>query len=139
MKAWSRTGRESSPMDHISVFGSHIAVQNQQRNAAVRVRDAAPLFAALGDKTRLRLLGRLSAGGPLSITRLGAHAPVSRQAVTKHLQVLSEAGLVRGSRPGRERSWELEPRRPDQAQEYLGSISRQWNAALVRLKEFVER
>ena len=75
---------------------------------APQVRDAAPLFAALGDETRLRLIVRLSSGGPGSITQLSAKSAVSRQAITKHLRVLSDAGLVRSTRRGRESVWELE-------------------------------
>lgn len=104
-----------------------------------RVMDAAPLFAALGDETRLRLLTRLCAGGPLSITRLSSPSDVSRQAITKHLDVLREAGLVRSRREGRERIWELEPKRLDDAHRYLERISRQWDEALERLRAFVER
>jgi DNA-binding transcriptional ArsR family regulator len=107
--------------------------------APAQVRDAAPLFAALGDETRLRLLVRLSSGGPLSSSRLSTKASVSRQAITKHLEVLSEAGLVRSNRRGRERIWELEPNRLDAAHRYLERISRQWDEALDRLKTFVER
>lgn len=106
--------------------------------AAAEVRDAVPLFAALGDETRLRLLVRLSSGGPGSIARLSARSAVSRQAITKHLKVLSRAGLVRGNRRGRERIWELEPRRLADAHAYLDQISRQWDQALDRLKRFVE-
>jgi len=105
---------------------------------SAEVRDAAPLFAALGDETRLRLLVRLSSGGPGSIARLSAKSRVSRQAITKHLAVLSEAGLVRSQRHGRERIWELEPKRLADAHEYLERISRQWDDALDRLKKFVE-
>jgi DNA-binding transcriptional ArsR family regulator len=108
------------------------------RASAARVREAAPLFAALGDTTRLRLLLRLSANGPESIARLSAKSAVSRQAITKHLEVLARAGLVRGSRLGRERIWELEPARLADAREYLEGISRQWDHALERLKSFVE-
>jgi DNA-binding transcriptional ArsR family regulator len=107
--------------------------------AAREVRDAAPLFAALGDETRLRLLLRLSSGGPGSIARLSEKSQVSRQAITKHLEVLAEAGLVRGSRQGRERIWQLEPERIGEAHDYLERISRQWDDALARLKTFVER
>ena len=100
---------------------------------ATRVRDAAPLFAALGDETRLRLLARLSAHGPDSITGLSARAEVTRQAITKHLTVLSRAGLVRDERRGRERIWQLEPRRLAEAREHLEQISRLWDDALGRL------
>lgn len=106
--------------------------------APAHVRAAAPLFAALGDETRLWLLVRLSSDGPGSIARLSAKAPVSRQAITKHLGVLSEAGLVRGLRRGRECIWELEPKRLADAHRSLDRISRQWDHALDRLKAFVE-
>src|SRR5437870_4628734 len=94
---------------------------------AARVQDAAPLFAALGDETRLRLVLRLASTGPESISRLTAKAPVSRQAVKKHLDVLSRAGLVRGDRRGREHIWTLEPKRLDEARMHLDTISRQWD------------
>lgn len=105
---------------------------------AAQVRDAAPLFAALGDETRLRLVMRLAAGGPGSITRLSANAKVSRQAISKHLDVLSSAGLVRSTRRGRERVWDLAPERLSDAQEYLDRISRMWDQAIDRLRAFVE-
>lgn len=110
------------------------------RSSAVRARveDAAPLFAALGDETRLRLLSSLSSGGPRSITRLSADTPVSRQAITKHLRVLSDAGLVKSARRGREHVWDLEPRRLAEAHRHLDRISKQWDDALDRLKLFVE-
>ena len=107
-------------------------------SGAVAVRDAAPLFAALGDPTRLDLLMRLSSGGPGSIARLSEKSRVSRQAITKHLNVLSDAGLVRGARRGRESVWQLAPRRLDDARRYLDRISRQWDVALESLRRFVE-
>jgi DNA-binding transcriptional ArsR family regulator len=106
--------------------------------AAAAVRDAAPLFAALGDETRLGLLVRLSTSGPGSIAHLGTKARVSRQAVTKHLEVLAEAGLVRDAWRGRERIWEIDRARFAEAHDYLERISRQWDSALARLKAFVE-
>lgn len=105
---------------------------------APEVRDAAPLFAALGDETRLRLFVRLASGGPGTTTELSEKAAVSRQAISKHLQVLSRAGLVRSARRGRERVWDLESRRLADAHAYLERISRQWDEALGRLKAFVE-
>jgi DNA-binding transcriptional ArsR family regulator len=106
--------------------------------AASRLPGAAPLFAALGDETRLRLINRLSSGGPGSITHLSERSTVSRQAITKHLRVLSDVGLVRSSRRGRERVWDLEPKRLADAHDYLDHISQQWDEALDRLKKFVE-
>ena len=98
----------------------------------------AALFSALGDDTRLRLLGRLSARGPGSTAHLGATVQVTHQAVTKHLEVLSAAGLVRSRRRGRERIWQLEPARLAAAHGYLDRISQQWDDALARLQRLVE-
>jgi DNA-binding transcriptional ArsR family regulator len=97
------------------------------------------VFAALGDETRLRLVARLSEDGPLSIARLTDGAEVTRQAITKHLNVLAGAGLVRGLRHGRERLWELEPDQLEEARRQLDAISRSWDEALARLAAFVER
>jgi DNA-binding transcriptional ArsR family regulator len=110
----------------------------QRRIASRSLERAAPLFAALGDESRLWLLSRLSSDGPSSIARLSDGARITRQAVTKHLHVLSDAGLVRGSREGRESLWELETKRLEDARGALLEIERQWEAALRRLKVFVE-
>lgn len=100
--------------------------------------DAVPLFAALGDAIRLRLLRRLSAGGPLSITRLSEGTGVTRQAITRHLYALGDVGLVRHARRGREQVWDLNPKRLDKAKRYLDQISAQWEDAAERLRAFVE-
>jgi DNA-binding transcriptional ArsR family regulator len=99
---------------------------------------SAPIFAALGDETRLHVVARLSAGGPLSITELTEGSDVTRQSVTKHLEVLAAAGLVRDFRQGRERVWELRTRRLAEARRVLEEISKEWDEALERLKAFVE-
>ena len=99
---------------------------------------SARVFAALGDETRLRLVVRLCDDGPASITRLTAEFRMSRQAVTKHLQVMERVGLVRNARRGRESVWRLEQRRIREARHYLEAISKQWDAALSRLQKFVE-
>lgn len=96
------------------------------------------MFVALADTTRLRLLGRLSVDGPLSITRLSEGTGVTRQAITRHLHVLGDAGLVRHDRRGRERVWELDRKRLEKAQRYLDQIAAQWDDAADRLKAFVE-
>jgi DNA-binding transcriptional ArsR family regulator len=100
--------------------------------------DAAPVFAALGDPTRLRVVARLCAHGPLSIARLSDGSNVTRQAITKHLHALADGGLVRARRHGREQIWELEPGRLALAHRWLDQISEQWDAAIGRLKAFVE-
>ena len=110
------------------------------RSRAARAHDgSAPVFAALGDATRLQLVARLSAEGPQSITRLAAGTDVTRQAVTKHLQVLADAGLVTGARDGRENVWTIEQRGLDDARRALDVISREWDATIGRLKAYVER
>ncbi len=106
--------------------------------AAAKRADAALLFAALGDATRLRIVARLCEEGPLSIRRLTNGAKVSRQAITKHLHALEEAGLARGSRAGRESVWALRANRLASVQRYLDQISHDWDAALGRLRAFVE-
>jgi DNA-binding transcriptional ArsR family regulator len=92
----------------------------------------------LGDKTRLRIVSRLCDDGPMSIAMLTAGSNVTRQAITKHLRVMARAGLVRGTRHGRESIWQLDQRRLKEACHYLDLISKQWDEALARLREFVE-
>ena len=99
---------------------------------------SAPVFAALGDVTRLRLVARLSGGQPCSITQLSTGSAVTRQAITKHLHVLSDAGLVRSHRQGREQMWELNLRRIQEARRRLDWIAQQWDGALARFKLMVE-
>jgi DNA-binding transcriptional ArsR family regulator len=106
--------------------------------AAIRLTEAAPVFAALGDVTRIRLVARLSADGPLSISHLSEGTGVTRQAITKHLRAMGDAGLVRDTRRGRERIWELEPKRLEKARRSLDQISADWDSAINRLKAFVE-
>jgi DNA-binding transcriptional ArsR family regulator len=96
------------------------------------------VFAALGDPTRLSVLGRLSHGEPQSIARLTDGTRLSRQAVTKHLRVLEDAGVVRSVRTGRETMFALEPKPLERARRYLDEVSAQWDDALARLKAYVE-
>jgi DNA-binding transcriptional ArsR family regulator len=98
----------------------------------------APLFAALGDSTRLELIGRLSLGRPSSISALTEGSRLTRQAITKHLRILEEVGLVRGERRGRETRFHFVPRPIDEARRFLDHVTRQWDGALGRLKAFVE-
>ncbi len=99
---------------------------------------AAPVFTALGDTTRLVLVTRLCDEGPLSIARLTEGTSLTRQAVTKHLEVLSEAGLARAAWRGRERQWRVDAKRLAEVRRLLAQISGQWDAALGRLKRLVE-
>ena len=100
--------------------------------------DPAVVFAALGDPTRLSLIGKLSGDGRLSISRLAEGSALTRQAVTKHLRVLESAGVVGSERSGRESLYSLKPAPIAEMCSYLNGISRQWDDALARLKAFVE-
>ncbi|MBI3716894.1 MAG: helix-turn-helix transcriptional regulator [Betaproteobacteria bacterium] len=105
---------------------------------AKSAHNAAPVFAALGDETRMRLVATLCAGGALSIAQLTAGTDITRQAVTKHLTVLADAGLVRDVKVGRERLWEFQPAKLLAAIRSLDAIAQQWDRALQRLKLAVE-
>ncbi|SEE91728.1 transcriptional regulator, ArsR family [Rhizobiales bacterium GAS191] len=102
------------------------------------LKDRASVFAALGDETRLSLIGKLSNGRPQSISRLAEGSTLTRQAITKHLRVLEGAGVVHGIRVGRESLFEFRPEPLDELQSYLECVSDQWDHALARLKSFVE-
>lgn len=106
---------------------SHTAVQRH-----------APVFAALGDRTRLSLVTNLSSGLPRSISQLTKGSRLTRQAITKHLRVLERAGIVHGMRTGRESLFRLDPKPIEGIKEYLNFVSEQWDQALARLKAFVE-
>lgn len=98
----------------------------------------AQAFAALGDRTRLELVQKLSTGEARSISQLTASTSITRQAVTKHLVVLAEVGLVRGTKIGRENLYVLEGGRVGELSDYLEDVGRQWDDALGRLRTFVE-
>src|SRR5271169_5991363 len=114
-------------------------MSHKRRNVhAARRQARAPVFAALGDETRLALLAKLSDGRPASISELTRGSRLTRQAITKHLRVLENVGIVRCVRAGRESRFEFDPRPIAGMKEYLDSVSRQWDQALSRLKSFVE-
>src|SRR5712691_10059743 len=100
---------------------------------------SAAVFAALGDETRLHLVSRLCDAGPISIAKLTIGFAITRQAVTKHLRVMEDAGLVRSTRHGRESVWQLEQKRLAEVHRYLELVSKEWDDTLGRLKSFVER
>lgn len=102
-------------------------------------RAHAPVFAALGDETRLSLLTKLCSGQPRSISQLTSGSRLTRQAITKHLRVLEKAKIVHCSRSGRESLFEFDPRPLEEIRSYLDLVSEQWDQALTRLKSFVER
>jgi DNA-binding transcriptional ArsR family regulator len=112
--------------------------RNIRRRIKSNRRAPAPIFAALGDKTRLWLVAKLCSGEPWSITQLTSGSTLTRQAITKHLLVLEHAGIVRCVRKGRESLFEFDPAAIGQARNYLDQVSAEWDQALHRLKVFVE-
>jgi DNA-binding transcriptional ArsR family regulator len=108
------------------------------RSGGAKRRSHAPVFAALGDETRLALVARLSGGRPCSISQLTEGSKLTRQAITKHLRVLEGAGLVRCMRAGREALFEFDPEPIDETRKYLDQVSELWDRKLSRLKAFVE-
>ena len=101
-------------------------------------RAHAPVFAALGDETRLALIAKLLRGQVRSISQLTEGSRLTRQAITKHLRVLERARIVRSVRRGRESLFEFDPEPIEGIKEYLDFVSEQWDQALSRLKSFVE-
>ena len=97
------------------------------------------MFAALGSVTRLELLSRLGDGRDYSITELTDGLDLTRQAITKHLQVLQHAGIVNSRRVGRESRFTIRPGPITQAKDYLTRVSDQWDESIARLRATVER
>jgi DNA-binding transcriptional ArsR family regulator len=112
--------------------------RNRRSSLAARGQDCAPIFAALGDATRLSLVAKLSAGQPHSISQLTRGSRLTRQAITKHLRVLESVGMVHSVRTGRESRFAFDPRPIQGMKQYLDFVSEQWDQALSRLKSFVE-
>ena len=113
--------------------------ESRRRTAPRALAHTAPIFAALGDETRLAIVVRLGSAGPHSIAQLAAESHLTRQAITKHLDVLGGAGLVSSERRGRERIWNFEADNMAAARQFLDDVSSQWDEALARLQKFVEK
>jgi DNA-binding transcriptional ArsR family regulator len=116
----------------------HRAPSKKTPSETPSLANSAPIFAALGDETRMRLIGVLLAGAALSITQLTSGTEITRQAVTKHLHVLADAGWVRDIKVGREHLWVFESTKLEEARRSLDLIARQWDHALEKLKKVVE-
>ena len=110
-----------------------------RKRITAKPKARARVFAALGDKTRLALVAKLCSGEPCSIAQLSEESKLTRQAITKHLGVLERAGIVRSSHAGRERIFQFDPEPIENLQEYLTSVSKQWDQTLSRLKAHVEK
>ena len=107
-------------------------------SSPIELEDRASIFAALGDATRLSLLGTLLDGSSRSISQLTQGSRLTRQAISKHLHVLAQAGIVASERVGRESRYQLRPEPLHAAQAYLAAVSEQWGQALERLRSFIE-
>ena len=114
-------------------------MSRKARSSAAERRAHAPIFAALGDETRLALVSKLSEGAPCSIVQLTEGTHLTRQAVTKHLRVLTNARIVRSVKSGRENLFELDPAPLREVRDYAEVVSAQWDSAIGRLKAFVEK
>jgi DNA-binding transcriptional ArsR family regulator len=113
-------------------------MSHKRHNLAARRQLRAPVFAALGDDTRLSLVAKLCAGQPYSISQLTEGSRLTRQAVTKHLRVLESVGIVHSVHRGRESLFEFDPKPIEETRKYLDLVSEQWDQALSRLKSLVE-
>ena len=113
-------------------------MSRNRRGVGSKRRARAPVFAALGDETRLALVATLSGGEPHSISQLTEGSRLTRQAITKHLRVLEQVGIVRCVRAGRESLFKFAPEPIEEMKQYLDFVSQQWDEALSRLKAFVE-
>ena len=113
-------------------------MSHKQPRRIVRRHSRAPVFAALGDETRLQLVAKLAAGEPRSISQLTEGSRLTRQAITKHLRVLEGVGIVRCVRMGRESRFQFDPEPIEEMKKYLDFVYEQWDQALNRLKAFVE-
>ena len=112
--------------------------RKSRSSITAKQRAHAPVFAALGDETRLSLVAKLSGGRPRSISQLTHGSRLTRQAITKHLRVLENAAIVHSIRRGRESLFEFDPVPMQEIKKYLDLVSEQWDQALSRLKSFVE-
>jgi DNA-binding transcriptional ArsR family regulator len=105
---------------------------------AVYLEPLSPVFNALGDANRLRIITRLCDGGPCSTAQVTSVVSVSRQAATKHLLLLEAVGLVSSERHGRDRIWRVDPKPLTEASDYLTALSVRWDRAIDRLRNYVE-
>src|SRR5271169_364941 len=112
--------------------------RRSRSSVAAKRRAPAPVFAALGDETRLLLVAKLCDGRPCSISQLSRGSRLTRQAITKHLRVLENVGMVHSVRSGRESLFEFDPEPIEEMKKYLDRVSELWDQKLSRLKSFVE-
>ena len=110
-----------------------------RKRITAKPKAKARVFAALGDKTRLALVAQLCSGQPASISQLSDDSKLTRQAITKHLGVLERAGIVSSAQAGRERLFSFEPEPLQDLQQYLASVSKQWEQTAAKFKSQVRK
>jgi len=96
------------------------------------------LWSAIGDPSRRRVLDLVVSNGEVSASWLARHVPFSRQAVSKHLVVLEQAGLISRRKQGREVLYQVEADRLDQATRAMAQLATQWDRRLSTIKQLAE-
>jgi DNA-binding transcriptional ArsR family regulator len=102
-------------------------------------RNVDAVFAALSDPTRRGVIRALSEEGPSTVTELAARLPVTRQAVTKHLDALEDAGLVAATAEGRSRRYRLTPGPMTRAMSWMADVGAEWDERLEDLRRHLAR
>lgn len=97
-----------------------------------------PIFAALADPMRRKLLMNLAENSPKTATQLAEEYPITRQGILKHLDILEGAGLVVVYQKGREKRYSLTPEPLNEVDQWIRDISAKWDERLLRLKNFLE-
>ncbi len=93
---------------------------------------------ALSDPLRIEILDRVSTGSEVTVSQLAAVVPITRQAVTRHVKTLEDAGLITGSRQGREHRYRVDLKPIDEAGRWLDARARSWDQALNHLANYLE-
>src|SRR5687768_13596173 len=97
-----------------------------------------PIFDALADPLRRKLLVNLAENSPKTATQLAAEFPITRQGILKHLNILEEARLVTVYQRGREKRYSLTPEPLSELEQWIREISAKWDERLLRLRVFIE-
>ncbi|MEP7289520.1 MAG: metalloregulator ArsR/SmtB family transcription factor [Chloroflexota bacterium] len=100
--------------------------------------DNAPIFAALADPMRRKLLINLAENSPKTVTQLASEYPITRQGILKHLQILRDAGLVAVHQQGRDKRYTFTPEPLSGLELWIKELNTKWDERLLRLKTFIE-